>query len=186
MLPDDVLKSLIEGWQTLAHVCHRWRSVVFGSPRRLNLRLVCTWETPARETLDVWPSLPLLIQDSNYPTEDVDNLIAVERSDRVVRIHLDDVYGSELENVLAAMQVPFPELTGLALGSGGMVSVLPDSFLGGSAPRLQFLTLNRLPFPGLSKLLLSATHLVSSHLNFGIFLIPDTFHPRQWSLPYPC
>jgi hypothetical protein len=56
MLPDDVLlvifdfcadegqitKKGIEAWQSLVHVCRRWRSVVFGSPRRLNLRLVCT------------------------------------------------------------------------------------------------------------------------------------------------
>ena len=28
----------MEGWITLAHVCRRWRSVVFQSPRRLNLR----------------------------------------------------------------------------------------------------------------------------------------------------
>jgi hypothetical protein len=27
-----------EGWQKLVHVCRKWRSVVLGSPRRLNLR----------------------------------------------------------------------------------------------------------------------------------------------------
>ena len=39
--------------------------------------------------------------------------------------------------------------------------VLPDSFLGQSAPRLRYLTLTSIPFPGLPKLLLSATHLVN-------------------------
>jgi len=39
-------------------------------------------------------------------------------------------------------------------------TVLPDTFLGGSAPRLRYLALTSIPFPGLSKLLLSATHLV--------------------------
>ena len=99
MLPDDVLlkmfdfyvnedqdkyfKIYIEKWQRLVHVCRQWRRVVFGSPRRLNLRLVCTSETPARDTLDVWPSLPLLIRDCDHPTEDVDDIIAVlERSNR--------------------------------------------------------------------------------------------------------
>jgi hypothetical protein len=57
-------KQRIEAWITLAHVCRRWRSVVFQSPRRLNLRLLCTTKTPARDTLDVWPPLPLIIQES--------------------------------------------------------------------------------------------------------------------------
>ena len=182
MLPDDVLleifdfyvdevkygyyKTKIEVWQTLVHVCHRWRRVVFGSPRRLNLQLVCTSQTPARDTLDVWPSLPLLILELKRRTEDVDNIMAVlERSDRVVQIHLFTDYDRDLENVLKAMQVPFPELTDLCLGfQEGMVSVLPDSFLGGSAPRLRYLLLERILFPGLPKLLLSATHLADLHL----------------------
>jgi hypothetical protein len=41
---------------------------------------------------------------------------------------------------------------------------LSDSFLGGSAPRLRFLGLDRIPYLGLPKLLLSATHLVYLHL----------------------
>ncbi len=35
----------------MRHVCQKWRSVVFGSPRRLNLRLLCTKRTPVREML---------------------------------------------------------------------------------------------------------------------------------------
>ena len=177
MLPDEVLleifdiyvnkngrqyyKKEIEVWQTLVHVCRRWRSVVFGSPHRLNLRLFCTSATPARDTLDLWPSLPLLIRDID-PTKDDEILAVLERSDLVVQIELD---GPKLENVLAAMQVPFPELTDLRLHSfEGMEADLPDSFLGGSAPRLESLSLSRIPFPGLPKLLLSATHLVTLHL----------------------
>jgi hypothetical protein len=164
-LDDEFFKKAIEVWQTLVHVCRRWRSVVFGSTRRLKLRLVCTSRTPVRNTLDAWPSLPL-IRDQSYPTEGVDNTVAVlERSHRVVKIDLFNIGGSELDKVLAAMQEPFPELTYLQLHSNhGMVSVVPDSFLGGSAPRLQFLFLIRIPFPGLPKLLLSATHLVTLRL----------------------
>jgi hypothetical protein len=70
-----------------------------------------------------------------------------------------------MEEVLAVMQVPFPELTDLYLLSDGLWEVvLPDSFLGGSAPRLQYLSLDGISFPGLPKLLLSATHLVRLHL----------------------
>ena len=63
------------------------------------------------------------------------------------------------------MQVPFPELTDLQLLSYVETPVIPDSFLGGSAPRLRFLGLDRIPFPGLPKLLLSATHPVELHLH---------------------
>ena len=167
-LDDEDFKAEVEKWQTLVHVCRRWRSIVFGSPRRLNLRLVCIQGTPARDALDVWPSLPLVIQDTfDHPTEGVDDIVAVlERGkDRVVEIYLIKFDNSEFETLLAAMQVPFPELKVLVLISeGGMESVLPDSFVGGSAPRLETLALSRIPFPGIPKLLLSTTHLVTLRL----------------------
>jgi hypothetical protein len=52
------------------------------------------------------------------------------------------------------MEQPFP----------AGVPVVPDSFLGGSAASLQHLWLNHVPFPGLPKLLLSATQLVTLDL----------------------
>jgi hypothetical protein len=177
VLPDEVLlaifdfcvdehpfandeKKEIEAWQSLVHVCQRWRSVVFGSPHRLNLRLVCTSGTPARDTLDVWPALPLLILASVFETSSVDNIIAVlEHSDRVCGIYLVVIPSSQLEKVSTAMRGPFPMLTNLRLHSDEETPVLPDSFLGGSAPGLQQLWLERISFPGLPKLLLSATHL---------------------------
>jgi hypothetical protein len=162
----QVAKKGIEAWQTLVHVCRRWRSVNFGSPRRLNLQLVCTTETPARHTLDVWPPLPLLIYGSNHPTPSVDNIIAaLERSDRIREITLEYVTSSQLEEVWAAMQEPFLELTHLQLRAyDEPVPVVPDSFLGGFAPRLRYLNWDGIPFPGLPKLLLSAIHLVTLHL----------------------
>jgi hypothetical protein len=95
----------------------------------------------------------------------VDNIIAVlEHNDRVCQIDLRNVPSSQLAKVSAAMQVPFPELTHLWLESNDeMVPVLPDSFLGGSAPPLISLRLDRIPFPGLPKIFLSATHLATLH-----------------------
>jgi hypothetical protein len=185
MLPDDILlvifafyldkpldgyqaRGRIESWQSLVHVCQRWRRVVFGSPRRLNLRLLCTPETPAR-MLDVWPDFPLFIWSYvDLPTEGVNNIIAVlERgSDRVSQIDLRGVPSLHLDKVLAVMQIPLPELGYLRFESHDeMVTVLPDSFLGGSAPRLHFLSLDRIPFPGLPKLVLAATHLDTLYLD---------------------
>ena len=160
-------KKKIEAWWSLVHVCRRWRSLVFGSSRRLNLRLVCTAKTPARDTLDACPVLPLFIRCyGDYPPERVDNIVAVlKHSDRVCQIILKGIPSFYLKNVSAMMQEPFPELTRLRLESlGKMDPVLPDSFLGGSAPRLQSFGLNRISFPGLPKLLLSTTHLVDLHL----------------------
>ena len=151
-------------WRTLLQVCQRWRNLIFGSPRRLDLQLVCTTRTPARDTPDIWPalpSLPLVVED-HYCQEE--GLIALlERSDLVPRISQIELFNVHLEDISKAMEIPFPELTHLELGRSNEETepVLPlsDLFLGGSAPRLQFLHLNRILFPGLPKLLSSATHL---------------------------
>ena len=187
VLPDDVLlgifdfhvdiipqdwdreKMLIEAWQSLVHVCRRWRNLVFESPRRLNLRLFCTPGTPAR-TLDIWPPLPLLISgmffDSESDSGRTDNIIAALRqSNRVRKISLRGLADWQLEKVLATMQVPFPELTDLQLSPYDETPpLIPDSFLGGSAPRLRDFSLSGIPFPRMPKLLSSTTHLDSLHL----------------------
>src|SRR5580658_3171360 len=100
----------IEAWILLVHVCRRWRCLVFRSPRRLNLQLCCTQETPAKETMDVWPALPLVVIDymSQYPISGMDNIITVlGQSNRVCEVLLSGLAGWQLEEVLAAMQVPF-------------------------------------------------------------------------------
>jgi hypothetical protein len=159
-------KQGTEEWQTLVHVCRRWRTVVFGSTIRLKLRLACTNKTPARDTLDVWPALPLLIEDEHFLSEGVDNIVAaLECSDRVDEINLWEVDGSPMEKILAAMQVPFPNLTYLTLYSKGEVTVLPDPFLDEYAPNLEFLALSRIPIPRLPSLLLHSTKLSRLYLH---------------------
>jgi hypothetical protein len=175
ILPDDLLLEIFDfrarrdqrAWQSLVHVCRRWRSLVFASPRRLNLRLCCTPKTPAKDTLNVWPAFPLIIQGIVSDISGINNThAALEQSNRVSKIDLD-VPMSGSEKVLAAMQVPFPRLTDLGLCSyGDTVPVLPnsDSFSDGFAPCLRNLRLGGIPYPGLPKLLLSATPLVSLQL----------------------
>ena len=165
-------------WQSLVHVCRQWRDIVFASPRCLNLQLVLTPERLAKDTLDVWPALPLVIQ-GRVSTSNVDNIIyGLERSNTVSKIDLS-FPSSQLEDVSAAMQVPFPELTDLLLWSNETAyePVLRNSFLGGSAPRLRSLQLRGIPFPGLPKLLLSAgTHLVHlrlSHIPHSGYISPE-------------
>jgi hypothetical protein len=154
-------KTEIEIWQSLVHVCRRWRSLVLTSPRRLNLRLVCTPKTPAKDALDIWPVLPLIVTGhvGFEFSSSTDNVIAaLGQSNRVCQVDLD--LGFEVDEVLAAIQVPFPELKYLRLRSYGSVTVIPDSFLGGFAPRLRYVSLDHISFLGLPNLLLSANHLV--------------------------
>src|ERR1700733_4824541 len=162
-LPDDVLleifhfytivdedsvsykfKKSLDAWQTLVHVCRRWRTLVLRSPRRLNLQLLCTPYTPARDTLDIWPALPLIVRGCDMAsTSSTDKIIAaLGQSNRVCRVLLLDLVGWQLEEVTAAMQAPFPELIDLELDSYGETPVIPDSFLGGSAPRLEHFSLS--------------------------------------------
>jgi hypothetical protein len=84
-------------------------------------------------------------------------MIAAELShpDRVRQIDIDN-FPRAWEVLAAAMQVPFPELTYLQLGSyGTSMYVLP----GGSTPRLRTLRLEDVPFQA-GSLLLSARDLV--------------------------
>ena len=72
-LPDYVLLEIFnffvgaayreDEWHTLVHVCQKWRSVAFASPRRLDLRLLCSEGRLAKETLEVWPALLIIVKD---------------------------------------------------------------------------------------------------------------------------
>jgi hypothetical protein len=183
MLPDVALLEIfhfyvdqdpwITEWHTLVHVCRKWRNVVFGSPRRLDLRLWCNANTPVRERLDVWPHLPIAVEGHGDGKWGVDNFIAaLKHNDRISQIRIWSVLSLQMENVLAAMQQPFPALTHLMLTlEGETAAVAPASFLGGSAPGLQELILQFISFSGLPRLLLSATHLVQLEL---------------WGIPHSC
>ena len=157
-------------WQTLVHVCRRWRCIVFASPRRLDLKLYCTPQRLVNsETLDIWPELPTVIAAVNMQTkEDVTNIIAALRHhNRVCEIyyltgHCQDSFMKEL----AEINEPFLALTSLTLFSYQQenVPVLPDSFLGGSAPLLRSLSMACVPYPSVGNLLSSATNLVTLYL----------------------
>ena len=115
--------------------------------------------------------LPLLISDHRLPRAFGSSLALFEHSDRVCQINYMHIPRlRQFKTVLDAMRKPFPELTDLVLWSYyGSPPVIPDSFLGGSAPRLQNLSLNTTLFPRLPELLLTTTHLV------GLFL---------WDIPH--
>ena len=178
-LPDTALLDMfafymhgadfLEQWHVLVHVCQRWRYLVFASPRRLDLRLLCRGTTPVREMLDFWPALRIAILSNHAESKShkyADNITAaLENNDRVWAIHLFDVPTLQLEIFAGVMRKPFPELTLLELHanakneSTAQAPVLPDSFLNGSAPRLHTLSLDFVLFPALPKLLLTSSNL---------------------------
>ena len=169
----DAEEQKIHTWLTLVHVCRKWRRIAFGSARRLGIRIWYKADLPLEEQLDIWPPLPIAIwADSGRSHYDDNNIIAaLEHNYRVSRIELWDISCLEMENVLAAMHRPFPALTYLRLAldvhehfTVSPLPVIPDSFLGGSAPHLESLNLRYIPFLGLPKLLLSATRLVELFL----------------------
>ena len=155
----------LEAWYTLVHVCQRWRILVFGSPCRLNLLLLCTINRPVKQMLDVWPTLPIVVHDRELcflpPTVKAKNIIAaLGHRDRVCEITLCPPLFL-FDSFITMMQEPFTMLTRLEIVSlFQRAPVLPDSFLGGYAPLLRSLHLNNVPFPALPKLLLSTNDLV--------------------------
>ncbi|SRR5216683_5652617 len=214
MLPDDVLleifdlykedplskspskNSLSWRWKTLTHVCRRWRHIVFASPQRLDLRVVCSSTTSVTTLLDIWPSLPITVTHfcscpHTLDEKGVENLIAaVEHRDRTSEIRIFHVNGSALKKLAAAMNEPLPVLTNFLLWSSydrnGPAPVLPETFLGGSAPRLRSFHLRGIPFPSFPRFIMSASHIVHLTLaripNSG-YIPPDTMVTSLATLP---
>jgi hypothetical protein len=163
-------------WHKLVHVCSRWRRIIFSSPCRLDLRLLCTNGTPVRRDLGYWPLLPLIIDYStsssqgpdgckNLTPSGEDNIVtALKASDRVHYVGIS-VTSSLLEKMSTETRNPFPALTHLSLSSmDENVPALPDGILGGSAPALRVFHLEGIPFPAFPALLLSAHDLVDLRL----------------------
>ena len=176
MLPDDVLLEMIafyvdedpdlDGWQKLVHICRRWRNVVFASPHRLNLQLLCTNKRPVKKLLAIWPALPIVVSGGYDAVDGIENtLAALEHNDRIRKIELEDVSDQLLEGFAAVPPQPFPVLTFLRLESSHeSLPVLPESFSGASVPHLQYLLFTGIAFPALPKLLSSAHDLVTLSL----------------------
>jgi F-box-like len=174
-LPHDVLLDIFDfslWWYTLVHVCRRWRYIVFQSPLRLNLRLLCRANTPVKKTLDVWPpALPIIIDESRprLPLSGANIIAALEHHDRVSEIFLDTT-SNVSKRLCKVMKKPYPVLTSLHLRISKSAPVFRDTFLGGSAPRLKYLHLTGILFPALPKLLPSCHDLVEVQL----WNIPNT------------
>jgi hypothetical protein len=192
ILPDDVLLEIFvflpsgstrfvyddRTWRKLVHVCRRWRQLVFASPLRLDLQLLCTRRTPVRKVLGCWPAFPLAIDfdDSRDNRNEFKNIVAasaLEQRDRVRHINLN-LRGVLLGELFATMEKPFPALTHLCLSCGDHNEpAIPSAFLGGSAPRLRDISISYILLPSIPTFLFSACDLVKLRLDY----IPQTSFP---------
>jgi hypothetical protein len=167
-------------WKRLVQVCQRWQQIIYGSPQYLDLHLHCSHETPFSENLSRWPEFPLTLLYTIYWDGDegvyYDLIDALEQPDRVHRVNISlasSVWSSDekVDKVLEEMSVPFPALTHLDLTGRDpgdddkeIGIILPDNFLGESAPCLQHLFFHEIIFHELPQLLLSARALISLQL----------------------
>ena len=171
---DDNTRCIVWKWHLLVHVCRIWRQIVFASPHRLNLRILCKRSTPVRKDLCIWPTFPIVMDYFRHkgllPDDEHNAVAALKHPDRVCDVMLS-VTGSQLGRMATEMQEPFPVLTRLyILSCNESAPVLPGRFLGSSTPCLQKMALDGVPYPTLPTLLLSASDLVELHL----FNIPPT------------
>ena len=77
----DAMKQSRRGlwkWHPLAHVCRKWRRIVFRSPRRLGLWIPCEDGAPIENTLASWPTLPLVAKfNSGGKSKDIPRNVMV-------------------------------------------------------------------------------------------------------------
>ncbi len=117
MLFDEVLLEIFtcyveesrmrDAWRTLACVCRRWRSIAFGSPRRLNLRIFCSERIPVRKNLDFWPPFPIVLTVDYYQKLGGDNILAtLEHHDRVCQIAIWNISSSLWDSASNAEAIP--------------------------------------------------------------------------------
>ena len=109
--------------------------MVSTSAHRLNLRLLCTEQTPMKHMIEAWLALPIVIMDGGDPTSlgcDAGNVTtALEYSGRVSEISLPRLttLSTLLRRVAAVVQVPYIASTSLELSlTDETAAVLPDSF----------------------------------------------------------
>ncbi|KAN0125568.1 hypothetical protein V8E52_000775 [Russula decolorans] len=184
------------GWFNLAHVCGRWRAVMFASSFRLDLNIIVGPRKPGHIKTILSGHLPILIDYSyRYRPRDIITGSAIWRMhaalghrDRVREITFegfDLIFG----NFIKATSYHFPALESLHLWfPRGHEPEIPATFLRGpdqSDLRLRRLTLHDGSLASVSGLLLSATALTVLTLS----LTPTNaavFDPSQGSFLLAC
>ena len=162
-------------WHRLAHVCRKWRQVIFRSPRRLELRILCDSGAPIGSILASWPTLPLVAKlYAGRTSERIPRnvMVALRRPDRLCEIDLH-VTSSMFTSIVGVTQKSCRALESIRITVDvpGPSILVRSAFLGGSAPHLREIKLDGIAFPfsSIKQVLLSTNNLVELHLS----KIPD-------------
>jgi hypothetical protein len=181
-------------WYNLAHVCQRWRNLIFGSASYLGLCLVCTFGTPVADMLAHSPAFPLAVDYSNklrdfeimfgikknrdIAAEDEEGImLALEQRDRVRRIRFVNIPLLKLQKFIMAMDEEYPVLEYLILEPPKEEStalMFPNTL---QAPHLLQLALFGFVIPVGSRLLTTAMNITTLSL---VMTHPSAHFQLQW------
>ncbi|KAH9953026.1 hypothetical protein BC827DRAFT_195423 [Russula dissimulans] len=179
-------------WGKLSHVCRRWRSLIFGSPSYLKIRLPVLSRTSILPMLNLFPPLPIIIdckvstRIANTTTSPMIMLwlpFAPVHRDRIhhIAIQASPQYWRQL---LVHMNEPFQKLEYLSLASTATLDpaklILPESFM---APNLRHLNLIGIGLPKGLPLLASTVALVSLKLCRIQLFSPEDLVTRLQHMP---
>jgi hypothetical protein len=155
-------------WRRLAHVCQKWRYLVYHSSSFLDMCLLLTNKSPSMNTLNHLPPLPLVIDFSYISGLETwtlarkygDNIrLGLQQNGRVRRVALR-ASSSSLRMLLEQMNKPFPRLEDLSLSftiaeeTNVTSVVLPESL---QVPFLNRLSLHGIGLPNLSSMISLST-----------------------------
>jgi hypothetical protein len=170
-------------WVNLAHVCRRWRAVVFASSSRLDLGITVGHTKPRHIKTILSGPLPIFIYYRFVYRQLIGSALwrmraALKHHDRVREINFRG-RGEHFDKLFKETNCAFPVLESLVLTSA-CERELPDTFLGG--PDLSYLQLRRLQLEhfslaSISRFLLSVTTLtdLSLQIDTALGLSPETF-----------
>ena len=178
-------------WWRLAHVCRRWRYLIYHSPYHLGMSLILTNDSPSIDTLSHLPPLPLVIDYSDrtrtLERKDEDNIcLGLQWNDRVRQVAIQAPSPS-LHILLEPMNNPFPRLGDLSLFSTTteeMGLVLPEAF---QAPFLNRLSLHGIgPPKGLSSLssMIALSTISLTHIQHSCYFTPWHLIIQLQGLPH--
>ncbi|KAI9434974.1 hypothetical protein H4582DRAFT_2100711 [Lactarius indigo] len=179
------------GWCKLAHVCQRWRYLIYESAYHLGLHILCTNGTPTVDTLGHLPPFPIFVSYEHtdvtiWKGDELGIYHALRLRGRVRRIDLrlppsilhrslmlmDGGYFPRLEHL--SLSVAFNQITTL---------MLPKIFL---APNLRHLVLSGVTLPKGLRFLSSTVSLVTlvlRDIRASGYLFPRLLVSRLHSLP---
>ncbi|KAH9997995.1 hypothetical protein BJV77DRAFT_787266 [Russula vinacea] len=180
-------------WRKLAHICRKWRYLIFDLSSHLHMCLplsALTNDSPSTNTLSYLP--PLLLVIDYYRTgamtqKDEDNVRIGLQDHRRVRGVVLRASSSSLRMCLGQMNQLFPRLRDLALFSTTteeMGLVLPETF---QAPDLRRLSLHDIGFPkGLSFLssTIGLSTLTLTHIRHPCYFPPVHLVIQLQDLPH--